>query len=65
MFFKNFLQFSSVTVTSFFTPPSKFFFNFQVSRLKKPDEKSGLGISLEGTVDVEGGKEVRPHHYIR
>lgn len=25
----------------------------------------GLGISLEGTVDVEGGQEVRPHHYIR
>jgi hypothetical protein len=24
-----------------------------------------LGISLEGTVDVEDGKEVRPHHYIR
>ncbi|XP_063387518.1 patj homolog [Cydia fagiglandana] len=24
-----------------------------------------LGISLEGTVDVEGGQEVRPHHYIR
>nr|XP_023021603.1 patj homolog [Leptinotarsa decemlineata] len=26
---------------------------------------NGLGISLEGTVDVEAGKEVRPHHYIR
>ncbi|GBP32368.1 Patj homolog [Eumeta japonica] len=26
---------------------------------------TGLGISLEGTVDVEGGQEVRPHHYIR
>lgn len=26
---------------------------------------SGLGISLEGTVDVEGGIEKRPHHYIR
>lgn len=26
---------------------------------------SGLGISLEGTVDVEGGRELRPHHYIR
>ena len=25
----------------------------------------GLGISLEGTVDVEDGVEVRPHHYIR
>lgn len=26
---------------------------------------SGLGISLEGTVDVEGGVELRPHHFIR
>lgn len=26
---------------------------------------AGLGISLEGTVDVEGGIELRPHHYIR
>lgn len=25
----------------------------------------GLGISLEGTVDVEKGVELRPHHYIR
>lgn len=24
-----------------------------------------MGISLEGTVDVEDGQEVRPHHYIR
>ena len=23
-----------------------------------------MGISLEGTVDVEDGQEVRPHHYI-
>lgn len=23
-----------------------------------------MGISLEGTVDVENGQEVRPHHYI-
>ncbi len=28
-------------------------------------EGGGLGISLEGTVDVENGNEVRPHHYIR
>jgi len=28
-------------------------------------EGSGLGISLEGTVDVEDGVEVHPHHYIR
>ena len=33
--------------------------------MRKPDASSGLGISLEGTVDVEDGKEVRPHHYIR
>ena len=37
----------------------------QVARLRKPDENSGLGIALEGTVEVEGGREVRPHHYIR
>ena len=36
-----------------------------VARLSKPDCSSGLGISLEGTVEVEDGKEVRPHHYIR
>ena len=33
--------------------------------LRKSDRDSGLGISLEGTVDVEEGQEVRPHHYIR
>lgn len=37
----------------------------QVAQLKKFKEGSGLGISLEGTVDVENGQEVRPHHYIR
>lgn len=26
---------------------------------------SGLGISLEGTVEVEGGVEMHPHHFIR
>lgn len=26
---------------------------------------SGLGISLEGTVEVDGGVELHPHHYIR
>lgn len=36
-----------------------------MAQLKKFAEGSGLGISLEGTVDVENGKEVRPHHYIR
>ena len=27
-------------------------------------EGGGLGISLEGTIDMENGLEVRPHHYI-
>ena len=39
--------------------------SFQVAFLRKSDKDSGLGISLEGTVDVEEGQEVRPHHYIR
>lgn len=36
-----------------------------VAQIRKFAASSGLGISLEGTVDVEGGLEVRPHHYIR
>ncbi|KAJ8936009.1 hypothetical protein NQ314_012535 [Rhamnusium bicolor] len=36
-----------------------------IAQLTKFGEKGGLGISLEGTVDVEDGQEVRPHHYIR
>ncbi|CAG5122445.1 unnamed protein product, partial [Candidula unifasciata] len=36
-----------------------------VAQLAKFKEAGGLGISLEGTVDVENGVEVRPHHYIR
>lgn len=36
-----------------------------VAQIKKFAASSGLGISLEGTVDVEHGVEVRPHHYIR
>ncbi|XP_050311280.1 inaD-like protein isoform X2 [Anthonomus grandis grandis] len=35
-----------------------------IAQIHKPQD-SGLGISLEGTVDVEDGQEVRPHHYIR
>lgn len=31
----------------------------------KVHKLSELGISLEGTVDVENGLELRPHHYIR
>ena len=40
-------------------------FVLQVAQLSKFREGGGLGISLEGTVDVENGIEVRPHHYIR
>ena len=36
-----------------------------VANVSKPDQASGLGISLEGTVEVEDGKELRPRHYIR
>ncbi|KAK4871611.1 hypothetical protein RN001_015735 [Aquatica leii] len=36
-----------------------------IAQLTKYGERGGLGISLEGTVDVEDGQEVRPHHYIR
>lgn len=36
-----------------------------VAQIKKFAASSGLGISLEGTVDIESGVEVRPHHYIR
>lgn len=39
--------------------------NIIVAHIRKISPSSGLGISLEGTVDVEGGREVRPHHYIR
>lgn len=42
-----------------------FFYFFQVAQLRKFERGGGLGISLEGTVDVEDGREVRPHHYIR
>lgn len=39
--------------------------NIIVAQIRKLRASGGLGISLEGTVDVEGGREVRPHHYIR
>ncbi|UJR25101.1 hypothetical protein I4U23_006461 [Adineta vaga] len=35
-----------------------------IADVYKPDN-GGLGITLEGTVDIENGEEVRPHHYIR
>jgi len=37
----------------------------QMAEVCKFKEGGGLGISLEGTVDVEDGVEVHPHHYIR
>jgi len=37
----------------------------QVADVCKFKEGGGLGITLEGTVDVEDGVEVHPHHYIR
>lgn len=37
----------------------------KVAQLSKFKEGGGLGISLEGTVDVENGIERHPHHYIR
>ncbi|XP_076355047.1 multiple PDZ domain protein-like isoform X4 [Tachypleus tridentatus] len=40
-------------------------FDIVVAQLSKFHPGGGLGISLEGTVDVEEGKEIRPHHYIR
>jgi multiple PDZ domain protein len=36
-----------------------------VAHLTKQRNGGGWGISLEGTVDVERGQDVRPHHYIR
>ena len=36
-----------------------------MAQLSKFHEGGGLGISLEGTVDVENGVEKHPHHYIR
>lgn len=39
--------------------------HIQVAQIQKFRESGGLGISLEGTVDIEEGREVRPHHYIR
>ena len=40
-------------------------FDVIVVDLQKSKSGGGLGVSLEGTVDVEDGVELRPHHYIR
>ena len=37
----------------------------QVANVSKFKDGGGLGISLEGTVDIEDGLEVHPHYYIR
>lgn len=38
----------------------------QIAQLSKFHEGGSLGISLEGTVDIDdNGQEVQPHHYIR
>lgn len=39
-------------------------YDILITDVFKPDH-GGLGITLEGTVDIENGEEVRPHHYIR
>lgn len=39
-------------------------YDILIADVFKPDN-GGLGITLEGTVDIENGEEVRPHHYIR
>ena len=36
-----------------------------MAQISKFQPGGGLGVSLEGTVDVEDGREVRPRHYIR
>ncbi|XP_037087777.1 patj homolog, partial [Pollicipes pollicipes] len=40
-------------------------YDIVVAQISKFQPGGGLGVSLEGTVDVEDGREVRPHHYIR
>lgn len=39
-------------------------YDILIANIYKPDN-CGFGITLEGTVDIENGEEVRPHHYIR
>ncbi|CAD5112330.1 DgyrCDS1559 [Dimorphilus gyrociliatus] len=36
-----------------------------IAHVSKFRDGGGLGVGLEGTVDIEDGVEVRPHHYIR
>ena len=35
-----------------------------VASFSKFEENGGLGISLEGTIEEEDGKEAKPHHYV-
>ena len=36
----------------------------QIASVTKFCHDGGLGISLEGVIDIENGNECRPHHYI-
>ena len=40
-------------------------YNIMVAQLSKFKQNTGLGISLEGTVEKVDGTEQNPHHYIR
>jgi len=39
-------------------------YDILIADVYKPDN-GGLGITLEGTIDIENGEEVGAHHYIR
>lgn len=36
----------------------------QIASVTKFCHDGGLGISLEGTIDIQNGKEALPHHFI-
>lgn len=56
----------SISVTLLFNRVMEIMENLdQVAQIQKFSLSGGLGISLEGTVDIEDGKETRSHHYIR
>ena len=58
----NNLDLAGVDLDEFQDPIASalFYHYFQVCQLSKFEWGGGLGVSLEGTVDVEGGREVRP-----
>lgn len=53
-----------IKIVNFYRLAPKLIFFLEVANITK-SPGGGLGISLEGTVDIENGHEVRPHHYIR